>query len=67
MICCTSDVNPPSGFRRNDGNRVDFQSTNSEPLGLEPRVVQRLPQATQLDYSIFQAACSQLTIHGIPN
>jgi hypothetical protein len=34
------------------GTRVDFQSTNSEPLGLEPRVVQRLPQATQLDCSI---------------
>ena len=29
-----------SGFRRKDGIRVDFQSTNSEPLGLEPRVVQ---------------------------
>ncbi len=27
-----------SGFRRN-GARVDFQSTNSEPRGLEPRVV----------------------------
>ena len=34
------------GFHRGDdkagmtGKRVDFQSTNSEPLGLEPRVVQ---------------------------
>src|SRR6266542_935271 len=25
---------------RSTGTRVDFQSTNSEPLGLEPRVVQ---------------------------
>jgi len=29
-----------SGFRRNDGKRVDFESTNSEPLGSKPRVVQ---------------------------
>jgi hypothetical protein len=34
------------GFHRGDdkagmtGIRVDFQSTNSEPLGLEPKVVQ---------------------------
>ena len=34
------------GFHRGDdkaemmGTRVDFQSTNSEPLGLEPRGVQ---------------------------
>jgi hypothetical protein len=31
-----------SGFRRKDGIRVDFQLMNSEPLGLEPRVVQCL-------------------------
>jgi hypothetical protein len=29
-----------SGFRRKDGIRVDFQSTNFRTLGLEPRVVQ---------------------------
>jgi hypothetical protein len=28
-----------SGMRRNDGTRVDFHSTNSEPLGFEPTVV----------------------------
>jgi hypothetical protein len=31
-----------SGFRRNDGNekRLDFHSTNREPLGSKPRVIQ---------------------------
>jgi hypothetical protein len=31
-----------SGFRRKDGIRVDFQSTDSKPLGLKPRVIQFL-------------------------
>ena len=25
-----------SGFRQNDGNGIDFQSTNSGPFGLQP-------------------------------
>ena len=32
--------NLDSGFRRNDGREVDFESTGSEPVGLEPRIVQ---------------------------
>ena len=36
---------PDSGFRRKDGIRVDFQSTNSEPLGLEPRSFSLTQQA----------------------
>ena len=36
------------GVRRNDGNAVDFQSTNSEPLGFEPRVVQFPIRTSQL-------------------
>jgi hypothetical protein len=41
------------------GARVDFQSTNSEPLGLEPRVVQFYLNPEFFDF--FSAHTSHLT------
>ena len=35
---------------RNDETRVDFQSTNSEPLGLEPKVVHSSTPSTRQIY-----------------
>jgi hypothetical protein len=45
----TVQVQKTPGFRRNDA-RVDFQSTNSEPIGLEPRLIRRIERANALDF-----------------
>ena len=42
MTCCTSNVNPPARFHGNDRIKesIDFESTQSESFGFEPRVIQ---------------------------